>query len=83
MPTEKTKICENCETEIGINEESCPKCGVNFADLEDEVKVVTRAHAVAEKRRKKTEPVVIANPTPEKKSIFKSLARLASGKPAV
>jgi len=70
----ETKKCEVCEQEIGANETKCPKCGTDFAELEDEVKVVTRAQTVAEKRKKAAAPVAPEVTTPVKRSIFKSLA---------
>ena len=78
----ETKICDNCDQEIGASETVCPKCKVNFEELEQEVSVVERASKVAEKRRKAAAPPV---PTPEpettptpakKKSVFRSLGRL-------
>jgi RNA polymerase subunit RPABC4/transcription elongation factor Spt4 len=68
----ETKKCEVCDQEIGTSEKTCPKCGTNFEELEEEVKVVTRAQNVAQKRAKAAVP-----PEPEKpakKSIFRSLA---------
>jgi hypothetical protein len=51
-----TKKCEACDAEIGESEKECPKCGVNFEELEVAVKTVTTAQAVAEKRRKAADP---------------------------
>jgi hypothetical protein len=51
-----TKKCEACDAEIGESEKDCPKCGVNFEELETAVKTVTTAQAVAEKRRKAANP---------------------------
>lgn len=52
----KTKICEACDAVIGESETQCPKCEVNFEELETAVKTVTTAQAVAEKRRKAANP---------------------------
>lgn len=70
----ETKTCEACEQEIGANETKCPKCGVVFDELEQEIAVVTRAQTVVEKRRKKTEPPPAPPAPPKRKSIFSSLA---------
>jgi len=79
---DETKICEGCDQEIGSNETKCPKCGVVFADLDEEVQVVTRAMTIAEKRRKASlppEPIPEPAPeptlTPKKRSVFKSLSK--------
>ena len=47
-----TKKCENCDAEIGDSEKECPKCGINFDDLEDAISSLTVAQTVAEKRKK-------------------------------
>lgn len=52
----ETKKCEACDAEIGQSETECPKCGVNFEELETAVKTVTTAQAVVEKRRKAASP---------------------------
>lgn len=51
-----TKKCEACDQEIGDTEKDCPKCGVNFEELEDAVKTVSTASTVIEKRRKAANP---------------------------
>ena len=56
MPEPTTKICESCDAEIGFNEKTCPKCGIDFEELEVAVKTVTTAQKVAEKRRKAADP---------------------------
>lgn len=71
----ETKVCENCEQEIGASEKVCPKCGTDFEALEQEIGVIERAQKVLTKRNKVKE-----TPTPEtkpaaKKSIFASLTR--------
>jgi hypothetical protein len=77
----ETKKCEVCDQEIGASEKTCPKCGVEFETLEEEVNVVSRAMTVAEKRRKAKEdaerpPEPPAPPAPpKKKSIFTSLSK--------
>lgn len=70
-----TKKCEACDAEVGVSETKCPACNVVFEDLEQEVKVVTRAQEVAAKRKAKETPP--PPPAPEKKaSIFNSLGRI-------
>jgi hypothetical protein len=71
----KTKICDGCEQEIGINEETCPKCGVVFADLDEDLK---RAEAILAKRKAREIPApVVETPpaAPKKKSFFKALGK--------
>ena len=67
----ETKKCEVCDQEIGESETTCPKCGVVFADLNEEVKVVQRAQTVAQKRAKAALPPEPVKPA--KRSIFRSL----------
>jgi hypothetical protein len=55
MPDD-TKICDSCDTVIGRNEKTCPKCKVDFEELEDAVATVSKAQEVIEKRRKAAEP---------------------------
>lgn len=72
----QTKKCEVCEAEIGSTETVCPACKADFAELEAEVQVVTRAQTVLAKRKAKEvppTPVVAPTSTPAKKSIFASL----------
>jgi septal ring factor EnvC (AmiA/AmiB activator) len=84
----ETKKCDVCDQEIGASETKCPKCGVEFEVLEEEIGVVTRAMTVSEKRkarekekadkeeaaRKEKEEKEHPKP-PEKKSIFRSLGK--------
>lgn len=53
---DETKTCEACDAVIGKSEKECPKCGIDFEELETAVKTVTTAQAVAEKRRKAADP---------------------------
>ncbi len=74
------KKCLDCGQEIASTEEVCPKCGANFADIEEEVKVVTRAQRIADARKQPSptpEPAPTPQPQPAKKktSLFASLAR--------
>jgi uncharacterized C2H2 Zn-finger protein len=50
-----TKKCEVCEADIGETEVKCPKCGVEFSELEETVTAVERANQILEKRRKAKE----------------------------
>lgn len=69
------RICEICEKEIGENDKVCPACGTDFAALEEEISVVTRAQTIAEKRKKKNDPPP-PPPEPETKGgFFSALAR--------
>jgi RNA polymerase subunit RPABC4/transcription elongation factor Spt4 len=55
-PTPKTKVCESCDAVIGESEKECPKCKVNFEELEDAVTTVSTAQAVLAKRKAKEIP---------------------------
>jgi len=73
--SDETKTCEVCDQVIGKSEKICPKCSTDFDALEDEVKVVTRAQTVAERRRKAAlPPEPKPEPEPAKHSVFRSLA---------
>jgi ribosomal protein S27AE len=74
------KKCFNpdCLQEIDDKETECPKCGVVFADLEEEVKVVSRAQRIADERKKAVPPPTVQPPATQpakRKSLFASLAR--------
>lgn len=47
-----TKKCEACDQEIGESEKVCPKCGVDYEELEDTIKGLSVAETVREKRKK-------------------------------
>jgi transposase len=91
MPEPQTKKCEVCDTEIGKDEKTCPKCGADFEELEDAVKTITTAQAVMEKRRKAAEPKPCAKcgtihegacPPPPKKKALRGLGALLRKKGA-
>ena len=70
-----SKLCPNCEIELGDSEVKCPQC---YLDLEafDETTLANleKAQAILEKRRvKKLESEPPPPPTPKKRSIFDSL----------
>jgi RNA polymerase subunit RPABC4/transcription elongation factor Spt4 len=52
----KTKHCEACDAEIGKDEKVCPKCAVDFDELEETVTAIDRANAVLAKRKAKAVP---------------------------
>jgi hypothetical protein len=52
----ETKVCDACDAVIGKSEKTCPKCSVDFEELEDTVASVSKAQAIIEKRKKATEP---------------------------
>jgi len=72
-----TKICLECDAEVGASEKKCPKCGVVFEDAEQEMTVVEKALKRIAKKNKRARPA--PTPTPDnpsvKKSIFSSLNR--------
>ena len=77
----ETKKCEHCDAEIGATETSCPKCGVNFEELEEVISTLDKANKVLEKRRKAAQPPEPpAPPAPAKKKTGISLFRSLGGK---
>lgn len=73
MP-EETKICDACDAVIGSTEEKCPKCGIEFTELDETVTAVERALTVSEKRKKRALPP--APPTPQPQPKLTGVARL-------
>jgi hypothetical protein len=85
-PQPETKTCESCDAVIGKSEKVCPKCQIDFEELEDAVATVGKAQSVLAKRKAteeaaKTCPKCKAakhdgpcktSPT-KKKSVFQSL----------
>jgi hypothetical protein len=73
----ETKKCEVCDQEIGSSETVCPKCGTDFATLEEQVKSADTVLSVLEKRRKaKAKPAPAPEPAPATEkhpSIFRAL----------
>lgn len=51
-----TKKCEACDATIGKTETKCPACSVDLEELEESIKVIERANAVIEKRKKAALP---------------------------
>ena len=86
MPDPKTKNCEACEQEIGFSETVCPKCGVDFEELEEAVAVVTKAQEIAAKRKAKAEAAKDGDPDPatppkkKKTGLFGGLGKAITGK---
>ena len=66
MPDE-TKLCPECEAEIGKTEETCPKCGYDFTADE----AVTRVLAAKEKQANKNKPVPEPQPEPTPAPVVK------------
>ena len=62
MPENETKICDNCYAEVGKSETVCPKCGTNFAELDELVNTIEQGNAISEKRKKRNAPPA---PVPE------------------
>jgi len=71
-PTTETKTCDSCDAVIGKSEKTCPKCGVDFEELEDAITTVSKAQAIIEKRKKAEQPPAPPAP-PEKKNPLRSL----------
>lgn len=55
-PIAKTKICPACDAVIGESETECPKCKVNFEELEDSIAAVDTASKVLAKRKAAAAP---------------------------
>ncbi len=75
MAEPTTKICDACDAEISILEEKCPKCGIDFDELEETVASVSKAQEIIEKRKKNTalpEPPVVTPPA-AKRNVLRSL----------
>jgi RNA polymerase subunit RPABC4/transcription elongation factor Spt4 len=64
VPPSDTKVCDSCDAVIGKSEKDCPKCGVNFEELEDAVTTLTKAQEVIDKRKAKVAPVPDTPPAP-------------------
>lgn len=60
-----TKICDACDAVVGETETKCPKCGVEFSELDETVTAVERALSVSEKRKKRLAPAPVPTPQPE------------------
>lgn len=79
----ESRTCPDCEIEIGITEEFCPKCGFDLSLFDEStLEKLNRAANVLEKRKKKkAEEESKKNPTkepspkpqPQKKTFFDSL----------
>ena len=77
----ETKVCDNCDAEIGVSETKCPKCGTELAELDEIASAVERGQAILDKRRKRNAPP--APPAPVE-TVRKGLARLRElGRPFV
>jgi RNA polymerase subunit RPABC4/transcription elongation factor Spt4 len=55
-PNKDTKVCEACDAEVGKSEKTCPKCSVDFEELEDSITVVSKAQEILAKRKAKETP---------------------------
>lgn len=74
----ETRECPNpdCVAVIGVSEKNCPSCGVDIAELDEQIEVIERARRAVRKKNKKkiAETVVDPEPvTPKKKSILANL----------
>lgn len=82
----ETKICDNCETEVGQSEETCPKCQANFAELDELASAVERGNKILETRRKRATPAPpVESPKPQTEtrtttSRLRGLGRAFKGK---
>lgn len=52
MPeTEYTKICDECGAEIGVKEDTCPKCGSVLKEIDELAGAVERGLKILERRK--------------------------------
>lgn len=52
----ETKVCDECDAQIGQTEEKCPKCGTDQAELDELANAVQRGQKIIEKRAKRNAP---------------------------
>ena len=73
----ETKVCDNCDAEIGVSETKCPKCGTELAELDEIASAVERGQSILEKRRKRNTPPVAAPAESPRKGLarFRELGR--------
>lgn len=76
---ENTRECPSpkCDAIIGKTEKTCPKCGSEIADYDEQIDALENAQSALEKRRKaiKSTPTPTPTPTP-KKSLLGGLRKL-------
>jgi len=70
-----TKICDNCDKEIGQSETACPACGADQAELDELADAVERGTAILEKRKKRATPPAPPAPAPAPQPKAKGLSR--------
>lgn len=70
-----TKVCDSCDVECGLTEEKCPKCGAEFAELDELASAVERGQKILEKRKARQNPPAPPEP-PAKKTITQRLRGL-------
>ena len=66
MPeTEYTKICDECGAEIGVKEETCPKCGSLLKEIDELAGAVERGLKILERRKARADAAEKTKPQPE------------------
>lgn len=76
-----TRFCNDCDTEIGATEKTCPKCKADLALADEEDGVVSRSlkrMANRKKREKKLDDPPKTDDPPKKKHVFSSLAKMVN-----
>lgn len=72
------KTCDNCETVIGETDAKCPKCGVDIAELTEDMDALERTQTALERRRKRNtpapEPKTEDQPPARKGSFLRNIA---------
>lgn len=71
MPEPKTMNCPECDTEVGVTEKKCPKCGLDLSVLPE----FRRMLKAAAKMEAKEIPPKQPEPEPESRSILDNLRR--------
>ena len=73
-PIDETKTCDSCDAVIGKSEKICPKCSIDFEELEETILSVSKVQSILEKRKKAAEPPVVTPPA--KKNPLRSLGEI-------
>lgn len=73
--SDETKTCDSCDAVIGKSEKICPKCSIDFEELEETILSVSKVQSILEKRKKAAEPVPVITPV-AKKNPLRSLGEI-------
>ena len=77
-----SKVCPDCEVELGDTEQTCPKCGLDLIKVDEEtLTIFERVAKIVEKRKKKAKDendlreAEKSKVTEKEKSFFDSLRK--------